>query len=224
MPHKYGVRLFDVVLNVTCVLALAVLAYAFIREDGILTRAWQRWLSERREVRAVREEWPRARSGGARLDKGTGSVQLVEFADYQCPYCRQEHFILQEVMDTEPGLGVVYRHAPSDRHPAAWGAARAAICAESSGRFRELHAILFETMQWQTDTNWIAVARIAGINDSASFRRCLEAPATQRRLEEDREMAQRLGFSATPGFVGLGGRATGLAAPAELLRLAAKDR
>ncbi len=60
-----------------------------------------------------------------------------------------------EFIAQNPEVGVAYRHLPLPIHPAAEGAARAAICAQRQRRFEEMHARLFETARWHSDTLWI---------------------------------------------------------------------
>ena len=164
--------------------------------------------------------WDTLVAAGARLDAGSPPVRIVEFSDYQCPFCKQEHFVLSALLDSVPTLGIAYRHLPNDRHPAARGAALAAICAERQGHFREMHSSLFETIEWQTDTNWISLAKSAGIPDIGGFAVCLSDPSTSRRLEQDLRLAEQLGITGTPEFVSPKERVSGLVPPAGLLRLA----
>ena len=216
-------RWFDLGLNVACIIVLAVLAYAGLRKGGFVVSAWTQWRTARAESKKIAAAWDTLGALGARLDAGPGPVQIVEFSDYQCPFCKQEHFVLRALLDSLPTLGIGYRHLPNERHPAARGAALAAICAERAGRFREMHRSLFETMEWQTDTNWVKLAESAGIADIQNFEACLRDPAASQRLNEDVKLGERLGVTATPGFVGRRGRVAGLVSSGGLLRLAEGD-
>lgn len=80
------------------------------------------------------------------------------------------------------------------------GAARAAICAEFQGRFRQMHSLLMETSEWQEDGEWVSLARWAEVPDVDEFETCLGGNRVERRLLEDRELADALGVTATPTF------------------------
>lgn len=128
-------------------------------------------------------------------------MRIVEFADFQCPFCQANHSELLAFLTVHPGVGVVYRHLPLPQHPAAEAAAKAAICAEHQGVFRAFHHYLFETANWQEDRNWSDVAQATNVGDLAEFERCLDTPATAARLEADKELAKALGITGTPAFV-----------------------
>ena len=90
---------------------------------------------------------------------------LVEYGDYECPYCRQLHPIIQEIMRRTEGLRFVYRHFPiSEIHPHAARAAEAAEAADAQGRFREMHDVLFEQDQPLDDERLARSARKAGLD------------------------------------------------------------
>jgi len=161
-------------------------------------------LASYREVRrahgVLRRKWDTLVISGARLDTASGPAVLVEFSDYQCPFCRRVNASADSVMRQRP-LSVAYHHYPlSAIHPAAEGAARSAICAGKQGRFREMHHVLMTTTGWQADTNWAALADSIQIRDRDAFRYCLHAPATTSELEHDRELAEELGVRGTPPF------------------------
>src|SRR3954452_6612907 len=80
------------------------------------------------------------------LGPATAPVTLVEYGDYECPYCRAAVAIVDELQRVLPNqLGFVFRHFPLENlHPHALRAAEAAEAAGSQGRFFEMHAELFE--------------------------------------------------------------------------------
>jgi NhaA family Na+:H+ antiporter len=68
------------------------------------------------------------------------AVTVVEYADVECPYCRQLHAVLHDVLAQRPGVRLVYRHFPLvQEHPHAYSAALALEAAAQHGRFWELH-------------------------------------------------------------------------------------
>jgi len=90
---------------------------------------------------------------------------LVEYGDYECPYCRQLHPIIHEMMKRMDGLRFVYRHFPiSKLHPYALRAAEAAEAAGAQNRFWEMHDVLFEKDQPLDDAHLARSARKAGLD------------------------------------------------------------
>lgn len=142
------------------------------------------------------------RAAVRRMDTTHGAaLWLIEFGDYECPFCRRSHPALQNLIAANPGLTVGYRHYPlNDIHPVADAAARAAICAEFQGRFPEIHSLLLTTTDWADAKDWARLAERVGISDLAEFRRCLTSEAVVQRLEEDRALAEALGVTGTPTF------------------------
>ncbi len=97
---------------------------------------------------------------------------VVEFTDFQCPYCRDMHYILRSaVADGE--LGVVVMHFPLERiHPLAKPAAKASLCAEAHGSASVMNLLLMSTRSWMDDSDWGRLARDAGIPDLEVFDEC----------------------------------------------------
>jgi len=112
-----------------------------------------------------------------------GKINVVEFADFECPYCRRLHAVIKPLL-AEYGDAVAFRraHRPLDRHPHAFHAARAAICAEAQGRGEEMANRLFE--ETLSDEG---ISRIAeGLRlDPIAFDRCVNSDETTAALERD---------------------------------------
>jgi protein-disulfide isomerase len=207
----------NTVVNVT---VLAFVLFVLFRPGGVVGAEVGKWRKSSAEKKSLAAVWPQLTSTGARLgDAGSGRV-VVEFSDYQCPFCRKAHGKLPEML-REAGATLVYRHLPLTQiHPEAEGAARASICAEGQGQFEPMHRHLFETEGWyEPGTDWVAEAAAAGIADTTRFRACMDDPATSRRLEQDIALAERLGIKATPAFVSTGGVHTGMADAEDLERI-----
>jgi predicted DsbA family dithiol-disulfide isomerase len=112
-----------------------------------------------------------------------GKINVVEFADFECPYCRRLHGVLKPLLD-EYGDAVFFvrAHRPLQRHPHAEHAARAAVCAAAQGKGDEMANQLFEVTLSDA-----AISRIAEHLrlDPLAFDRCLTSPATTAALEHD---------------------------------------
>lgn len=201
---------------------LAVLAVAVIvlaRSTPSLNSWWEERKARIETEKTIADMWTELIEDGARLGTGTDEV-IIEFADYQCPYCGLAHKVLDELLAANSDLAVVYRHMPLTRiHPRAAEAARASICAEQTGFFNEVHTFLYETDDWADESDWVRIAGEAGIVDPTSFMDCLDSDATRNRLARDRRLAERLGLRATPSFVGPGGIHVGVLDPQSLDRI-----
>jgi protein-disulfide isomerase len=129
------------------------------------------------------------------------SVTLVEYGDYECPYCRAAVPIVEELQRVLPDqLRFVFRHFPLENlHPHARRAAEAAEAAAAQGRFFEMHAALFEHQAALEDEDLRRYA--AGIDlDLARFAAELEAHTHADRVREDFRGGIRSGVRGTPTF------------------------
>lgn len=182
------------------VLVILLVAYALLRPTGPLGGRIADWSQARRRDRTLASSWQRVASGD-RLDTLAERVRLVEFSDYECPYCRQQHALLSASIARGATRGIVFRHLPLAIHPRARGAALASICAARAGRFLEMHNRLFTTTAWIADTNWTREALAVGITDTATFSSCLRGAPAEARLASDIALARELGVRGTPSFV-----------------------
>ncbi len=185
-------------LNV--ITSLAVLGMAAYVAAGPVARRVARYKAERVERRTIARLWDELATG-AGGGAGPGDVVLVEFSDYECPFCRQAHGRLTALREEYPHLWIVYHHLPLPIHPQAEPAARAAICADVQDQFEVMHEWLFETSNWQVAPDWRAIARTVKVHDVERFLACLRSHATDDQLARDRRLAAELGISGTPTFV-----------------------
>lgn len=129
-------------------------------------------------------------------------VTLVEYGDYECPYCRRAHRGILRVRDERlPGkMRYVFRHLPNRRvHPHAQLAAEAAEAAAAQGRFWEMHRHLFTHQEDLDRDGLIRAAEAIGL-DIGRFTRDLDTHAHAARVEEDVRSAERSGARVTPTF------------------------
>ncbi len=137
---------------------------------------------------------------GHRVGPAGAAVSIVEFSDFQCPFCRVFAARLDSVRARFPGeVAVVYRHYPVQGHAHAPLAARATDCAALQGRFQALHDALFAAQDSIGVLPWTGFAARAQVPDTAAFARCMQAPT--ERLARDSAAARRLGVDATPTLV-----------------------
>lgn len=142
-------------------------------------------------------------------------VTLVEFADYQCPYCAKVNPVLQKI-EKEYGskLAVVYKDFPLPMHKDSEKAAEAARCAGDQGKFWEYHDVLFTSHQ----VDLASLKRQAGDLklDQAKFDGCLDSGAKAAAVRKDLEEGQHLGLTGTPSFFANGHFFSGAADSATL--------
>lgn len=128
-----------------------------------------------------------------------GDVTLVEFFDYNCPYCRQMAPLMTQVMADDPKLKVAYKEFPI-LGPDSVFAAKAALAAEKQGKYAALHNALFGARTRVTEQVVLKVAADTGL-DVARLKADMQLPEIQGLLDRNMELAQALGITGTPGFV-----------------------
>jgi protein-disulfide isomerase len=134
-----------------------------------------------------------------RLGPENAPVQIVEFADYECPYCQKVNEDLAKLRQQFGSfVSVVYKDFPLPMHPLAARAAEAARCAGVQGKFWEFHDALFQTKRLQT-LQLKEEARALKL-DTARFDKCLDGGEQIALVKRDSEEGQRLGLQGTPSF------------------------
>lgn len=146
----------------------------------------------------VIDDWEQYASTGHRIGSETPAVTIVEFGDYQCPYCREWQPHIEAMLRKYPDdVAFVYRHFPLAVHDLAYSAARAAECAGKQGRFWPFHREILGDPNWLGDAiKQFAVT--AGVQDMAVFDDCLADESPVPAIEEDLAAAMKLGARGTP--------------------------
>jgi protein-disulfide isomerase len=141
------------------------------------------------------------REGAAIKGPPAAPVAIVEFADFQCPYCRRVLAELAKVLAAYPKeVHFTYRHFPIDRlHSQARPAAEAAECAGAQGRFWDYHDRLFEQAESLSEVKLRELATQLGL-DLPAFERCLNGEWARGRVALDVEAGTRASVSGTPTF------------------------
>jgi formate-nitrite transporter family protein len=129
------------------------------------------------------------------------SVELVEWGDFECPYCRRAAPSVRHVLD-ELGDRVtfVWRHFPiTEKHPHAARAAEAAEAARAQGRFREMHDALFAHQDALSDDDLVGYAREIGL-DAERFADDLRSGRYADAVAAERAEGEKAGVTGTPAF------------------------
>ncbi len=138
---------------------------------------------------------------GHALGPADAPVTLVEYGDYQCPYCADARAVLEEAVEKAGGgLRLVFRHYPLDSvHPLARRAAEAAEAAGDQDRFWDMHGLLYENQDDLSDEDLRSYAGRLGL-DLARFDADLAGHRHAARIEGDRLEGRRDGVRGTPGI------------------------
>ncbi len=132
-------------------------------------------------------------------------LTLIEFSDYQCPYCSRftkEVFPLIKEEYVKTGkVRYVFRDFPIQRiHPNAQKAAEAAQCAGEQGKYWEMHDLLFEKQKAMEIDHLKSYAKEMGL-DVTDFNACLDDGKYAKEIMKDLQAGQRAGVRGTPSFV-----------------------
>ena len=141
--------------------------------------------------------------GNTILGNANASVTIVEFSDFECPYCGKFFtetlpLITKNYIDTGK-VKLAYRDFPLSFHPDAEKAAEAAECAGEQNKFWEMHDKLFENQNALSVDNLKQYAKDIGL-DSATFNSCLDSGKTAPEVQKDLTDGQSYGVSGTPTF------------------------
>lgn len=139
----------------------------------------------------------------ASLGNQNAPVHIVEFSDFQCPYCNSARQTLEQLVAKRgKQLRVTYRHFPLESiHPMARPAALASMCAADQGRFWPYHDLLFENAHDLTPPMLLSLADKAGIKDPKEFAACLKSGKYENQVQQDMTAGGRLGVESTPTFL-----------------------
>lgn len=127
-------------------------------------------------------------------------VTIVEFSDFECPFCSRARDTVEQVMQAYPGkVRLVFRQFPLSFHPRAPKAAEASLCANEQGRFWEYHDELFKNQKSLEVAQLKEHAKSVGL-DEKKFTECLDSNKFQKTVQEDMQAGSMVGVSGTPAF------------------------
>lgn len=204
----------DVTTGILTVCAVAVTAAVIKRE--VLPS------SGAAEVRTPREikEWASMVDAGHLLGTKQATVCILEFSDFQCPFCRTVQVALGQVRAKYPDqVAIIYRHFPLEAlHPFAFKAAVASECAAEQDQFGSFHSVLFADQGGIGNRSWEDYAAEAGVPLIADFTRCLDAEEMVHRVQRDFDAARSIDLGGTPSIIVNGTLLPGTPTLTELLQ------
>jgi protein-disulfide isomerase len=167
---------------------------------------------------AVRLEVPRATvpipAGAPSTGPADAKVTIVEFTDYQCPYCHRAQAVIDEVLARYPGkVRFVHLDFPLDGHPGAMPAARAARCAGEQGKFWEYHRSLMTAPGTLDEADLKARAGALRLDEGA-FATCLSSSRHDDAIQASFRQGEEQGVTGTPAYF-VNGRMLSGARPVE---------
>jgi len=128
---------------------------------------------------------------------GSGDVTVVEFLDYNCPYCRTAFQEIQKLLETDKSLRVVFVDFPifQDSPPIT----RAALASAKQGKYFEFHQALFGLKKRVTEADALRVAAEIGL-DVDKLKADMATPEIEQAMLENMKIAEELGVNGTPAF------------------------
>ncbi|MGF1494337.1 MAG: DsbA family protein [Microcoleaceae cyanobacterium] len=129
-------------------------------------------------------------------------IVLVEFSDFQCPFCSRAHETIQQFMGKhQDTVTLVYKHFPlAEIHPEAIPAARASWAAQQQGKFWEYQDALFKQQDQLGEDLYVSIAEKLEL-ELDKFNADRQGEAANRAVEQDTQLARGLGIRGTPFFV-----------------------
>ncbi|MEE8259463.1 MAG: DsbA family protein [Nitrospinaceae bacterium] len=138
------------------------------------------------------------------MGQADAPVTMVEFTDYQCPFCRRYSNgtfpqIIKDYVKTGKVRYVVRQFPLKAIHPKAVKASEASLCAGDQGKYWEMHDRIFQKTKAFNQEEWVRHAAALGL-DMGSFKDCLGNGKNASRVEQDLKEGTALGMRGTPGF------------------------
>ena len=133
------------------------------------------------------------------LANADGDVTIVEFFDYNCPYCRRAAPTIENLVEADPGIRLVYREWPILGEGSVF-AARAALASRQQGLYEEFHWAMMDMSGRAEERSVLTIAAEIGL-DIDQLRADMEAPEVAEHIETSMRPADLLGITGTPTFI-----------------------
>jgi protein-disulfide isomerase len=138
--------------------------------------------------------------GSPRRGPEKAKIAVVEFSDFQCPFCSRVNPTLNQITkEYGDQVAVVFKHLPLRMHSKAPAAHAAAEAAHRQDKFWEMHDLIFANQREMSPEKYEEYAQQLGL-DMDRFRKDVASPAVKKKVDADAAEAARLGVTGTPGF------------------------
>ncbi|MFL5416682.1 MAG: DsbA family protein [Myxococcales bacterium] len=127
-------------------------------------------------------------------------VTIVEWSDFQCPFCGRVDPTLRQILSTyKDDVRLVWRNEPLPFHPNALPAAKAAMAAHKQGKFWQMHELMFAHQNELSEAKYEEWAKQIGL-DVARWKADKDSPAIAEAIQKDNSYGQQVGANGTPSF------------------------
>jgi protein-disulfide isomerase len=148
------------------------------------------------------DNWRNHLTKGTLIGPADAVVQLIEFADFECPFCASYAKDLKTILERYPQqVALTYVHYPLPNHRFAEPAARVVECAGQQGRFEAMYERLFEQQQSFGLKPWSEFATEAGLPDVAAFEICMKSTEPAQQIELGKQLGKELEVRGTPTLI-----------------------
>ena len=156
------------------------------------------------------------------LGNPDGDVTVIEFFDYNCPYCRKAGQTVQELLASDANVRVIYREWPILGEDSVF-ASRAALAARAQGKYEEFHWALMNGEGRASEASILKLARHLDL-DVEKLQADMTSPAVEAHIAQSSALARTLGFTGTPAFIVGDSTAPGMLSTDEITAMVAEAR
>ena len=156
------------------------------------------------------------------LGNPDGDVTVIEFFDYNCPYCRNAGQTVQELLASDANVRVIYREWPILGEDSVF-ASRAALAARAQGKYEEFHWALMNGEGRASEASILKLARHLDL-DVEKLQADMTSPAVEAHIAQSNALARTLGFTGTPAFIVGDRTAPGMLSTDEITAMVAEAR
>ncbi len=189
----------DALVTATLVVCALVTTGLVVRREFFVPAAPT---SQAAQKPVLTKDWRALLAKGVRLGPEQAAVQLIEFADFECPFCASFHKDVKVLRTRYPTqVALTFVHFPLPMHRFAEPAARVAGCAGDQGRFEAMYDLLFDQQDRFGLKPWSEFATEAGVPDSAAFEACIKRTDPIPRVTEGKALGNQLDVQGTPTIV-----------------------
>ncbi len=172
--------------------------YAALTKNGRTTAPPPPKQKKREQPPQVRQNVKLVPGTPAKGNTKDALVTIVEWSDFQCPFCSRVNPTIKQVLDTYKGkVQFQFRNQPLGFHKRALPAAQAALAAHAQGKFWQMHDKLFENQKALEDADLERYAKEIGLN-VAKFKKDMASPEVANRIKKDQVDANTFGARGTP--------------------------
>ncbi|MFV8749198.1 DsbA family protein [Nannocystaceae bacterium ST9] len=166
----------------------------FVRMDDVDTSFNDKITGERYQISYEEGDlWKGAPTGAL--------VTIVEYSDFQCPYCKRLNDTLIQVAEAYPDdVRIVFKHFPLPMHKQAQPASEAVLAAQAQGKGWEMHDKIWENNRDLSNEALIEIAKQIGVADVAKFQADLEGHTFAGRIKADMDQGKKFAVRSTPSF------------------------